>query len=97
MVIQESWASLVKHVRDKVEDHYWEVDGLAKYYSVRELTFRIRRHPDDDPNEKSSSESDTTSDWAGLGLLVTAVLHGMAQDLCEQTKVSGKQADFNHT
>ena len=52
----------VKHVRDKVEDHYWEVHGLAEYYSVQEFTFRIRRHPDDDPNEESSSESDTTSD-----------------------------------
>ena len=49
-------------MRDKVEDHYWEVDGLAEYYSVREFTFRIRWHPDDDPNEESSSESDTASD-----------------------------------
>ena len=62
VVTPERWASLVKHVRDKVEDHYWEVDGLAEYYSVREFTFRIRRHPDDDPNEESSSESDTASD-----------------------------------
>ena len=27
-----------------------------------EFTFRIRWHPDDDPNEESSSESDTASD-----------------------------------
>ena len=62
VVTPERWASLIKHVRDKVEDHYWEVDGLAEYYSVREFTFRICRHPDDDPNEESSSESDTASD-----------------------------------
>ena len=49
-------------MRDKVEDHFWEVDGLAEYYSVREFTFRIRQHPDDDPNKESSSELDTTSD-----------------------------------
>ena len=62
VVTPERWASLIKHVRDKVEDHYWEVDGLAEYYSVQEFTFRIHRHPDDDPNEESSSESDTASD-----------------------------------
>ena len=62
VVTQECWASLVQHVRDKVENHYWEVDGLAEYYSVQEFTFCIRRHPNDDPNEESSSESDTASD-----------------------------------
>ena len=62
VVTPERWASLIKHVRDKVEDHYWEVDGLTEYYSVQEFTFRIRRHPDDDPNEESSSKSDTASD-----------------------------------
>ena len=59
VVTPERLASLIKHVRDKVEDHYWEVDGLAEYYSVQEFTFLIRRHP---PNEESSSESDTASD-----------------------------------
>ena len=61
MVTPERWTSLIKHVRDKVEDHFWEANGLAEYYSVREFTFRIRRHPNDDPNEESS-ESDTASD-----------------------------------
>ena len=59
VVTPERWASLVKHVREKVEDHYWEV---AEHYSVREFTFRIRKQPDDDHNEESSSESDTASD-----------------------------------
>ena len=62
VVTPEYWASLVKHVRDKVDDHYWEVDGLAEHYSVWEFTFRIRRPPEDDPNEESSSEEDTDSD-----------------------------------
>uniref|UniRef100_A0A1X7VPT8 Tc1-like transposase DDE domain-containing protein n=1 Tax=Amphimedon queenslandica TaxID=400682 RepID=A0A1X7VPT8_AMPQE len=26
VVTQEQWAGLVKHVRDKVEDHYWQND-----------------------------------------------------------------------
>ena len=62
MVTPEHWASLVKHVREKVEDHYWEVDRLAEHYSVREFTFSIRSRPNDDPNEESSSKSDTASD-----------------------------------
>ena len=63
MVTPEHWASLVKHVRDKVEDHYWDIDGLAEHYSVHKFTFRIRQRPEDDPNEESSSDdSDTTSD-----------------------------------
>ena len=38
VVTPEHWASLVKHVRDKVEDHYWHVDGLAEQYSECKLT-----------------------------------------------------------
>ena len=62
VVTPDVWADLVKHVRDKVEDHFWAVDGLAELYSVREFTIHIRRQPEDDPNEESSSESDATSD-----------------------------------
>ena len=57
VVTPECWASLVKHVREKVEDHCWEVNG---HYSVCEFTFHICRRPND-PNEESSSESDTAS------------------------------------
>ena len=62
MVTPERWTSVVSHVREKVEDHYWAVDGLAELYSVREFTICIRRRPEDDPNEESSSEEDTASD-----------------------------------
>ena len=62
VVTPECWTSLVSHVREKVEDHYWAVDGLAELYSVREFTIRIWRQPEDDPNEESSSEEDTPSD-----------------------------------
>ena len=70
VVTPDVWADLVKHVRDKVEDHFWAVDGLAELYSVRELTIRIRRRPEDDPNEESSSESDAASDSDSDGDLV---------------------------
>ena len=53
VVTPDLWAKLVKHMRDKVEDHYWAVDGLAELYSVREFTIRIRWRPEDDPNEES--------------------------------------------
>ena len=50
VVTPEHWASFVKHVQDKVEDHYWEIDGLAEHYSVWEFTFHIWRRLEDDPN-----------------------------------------------
>jgi hypothetical protein len=59
VVTPESWTSLVRHVRDKVENHYWEVDGLTERYSIQEFTFRISRKPDDD--ESSSSDGSDTS------------------------------------
>ena len=51
VVTPEQWAAAIKHVRDKVEDNYWDIDGLAEHYtehySVWEFTFHIH----DDPNE----------------------------------------------
>ena len=34
VVTPECWSDLVKHVREKVKEHYWQVDGLTEYYSV---------------------------------------------------------------
>ena len=79
MVTTECWASLVKHVRDKVKDHHQETDGLAEYYSVQEFTFCIRWHPDDDPNEGSSSKSDTTLDPDSVD---DAMAHDNDVDMC---------------
>jgi ornithine carbamoyltransferase len=59
IVTPERWTSLIKHVQDKVEDHYWEVNGLAERYSIREFTIHVR--PDDDSSEESSS-SDVDGD-----------------------------------
>ena len=62
VVTPERWTSLVKHVRDKVEDHYWRVDGLARTYTVPEFTIHIGTDDDDSSEEESSSEGETASD-----------------------------------
>ena len=50
------WSDLIKHVRDKVEEHYWQVDGLGRQYIVPKFTIRIRRRSGDDPKVESSSK-----------------------------------------
>ena len=61
-VTPERWASLVKHVQEKVEDHYWRVDGLARTYTVPEFTIRVGTDDDHDSSEESKSEGEGTSD-----------------------------------
>ena len=29
-ITPQRWKSVIRHVKDKVEDHYWEVDGLQR-------------------------------------------------------------------
>ena len=64
VVTPERWADLVRHVQEKVEDHYWEVDGLTEQYSIREFTFRIGPNPNDpdwtDTSDSESSASDSS-------------------------------------
>ena len=60
MVTPERWAKLVKHVQEKVEDHYWQVDGLARTCTIPE--FVIHTGSDDDDSDESSSDGETTSD-----------------------------------
>ena len=59
VVTPERWTSLIKHVKDKVENHYWDVDGLAEWHSVREFTIRVQ--PDDDSDEEFTSDPDSDS------------------------------------
>ena len=59
VVTPERWASLVKHVQEKVEDHYWQVDGLGRTYTVPEFTINVGSNDD---SEESSSDGETTSD-----------------------------------
>ena len=61
----DRWASLVKHVQDKFEYHYWQVDGLSEYYSVCEFVIRVGGESDDDDCDDSDDEklpSDPDSD-----------------------------------
>ena len=65
VVTPDRWASLVKHVQDKFEDHYWQVDGLSEYYSVREFVIHVGGESDDDDYDDSDNEelpSDPDSD-----------------------------------
>ena len=57
VVTPECWAKLVKHVQ---EDHYWQVDRLARTYTIPE--FVIHTGSNDDDSDESSSDSETTSD-----------------------------------
>ena len=41
VVTPERWSDLVKHVRNKVEDHYWKVDSLEKQIIVPQFVIHI--------------------------------------------------------
>ena len=51
----ERWKKLIEHVRDKVEDHYWEKDDL---YEERTCTLES----EDDDSSGSSDDSGSDSD-----------------------------------
>ncbi len=38
IVTPERWTALIRHVHDKVEDHYWKEDGLTNQYVVCDFT-----------------------------------------------------------
>ena len=50
-VTPERWQALIKHVQEKVEDHYWEADGLNEELLERFII-----------NNSSDSDSDDTAD-----------------------------------
>ena len=49
-VTPERWQALIKHVHEKVEDHYWEADGLNEELLERFII-----------NNSSDSDSDDTA------------------------------------
>ena len=65
IVTHERWTDLVRHVRDKVEDHYWKVDGLTHHRVISEFTIRLGSRPNDshasDTSDDDSSPSDSDS------------------------------------
>ena len=38
IVTPERWKALVRHVKEKVEDHYWKEDGLTNHYVIGDFT-----------------------------------------------------------
>lgn len=63
VVTNEWWADLVKHVRDKVEDHYWQNDNLdlQERFHVSEFVIHVGGESDDDPTSELGSASDSNS------------------------------------
>ena len=53
-VTAERWRSLIKHVEEKVEDHYWQHDGLYEQ-QVDELIITVGGEDDG----SSDDDSDT--------------------------------------
>ena len=61
-VTPDKWKNLIKHVQDKFEDHYWKVDRIAEYYSIREFVIHVGGESDDeyDNNDDEVLPSDLT-------------------------------------
>ena len=62
VVTPDKWKNLIKHVQDKFEDHYWKVDRIAEYYSIREFVIHVGGESDDeyDNNDDEVLPSDLT-------------------------------------
>lgn len=58
IVTPERWKKLIKHVQEKIEDHYWEHDGLYEDMMER---FIIQVGNDSSSSEDSSSVEDSSS------------------------------------
>ena len=58
-VTPEIWTKLISHVEKKVEDHYWERDGL--WYAKRH-EFIIHLGDSSDNSSSSSDDSSSKSD-----------------------------------
>ena len=50
------WQSLIKHVQEKVEDHYWEADGLNE-----ELLERFIINNSSDSDDSVSADGDRSN------------------------------------
>ena len=57
LVTAEEWKKLIEHVKMKVEDHYWEHDGLYEERSF-EFTIQLRESDFDTTDSSSSDDSD---------------------------------------
>ena len=51
------WRKLIRHVRDKVEDHYWTSDGLNKQ-TIRQFVINFGSDSDSDTASLDDSDGD---------------------------------------
>ena len=58
IVTPQRWQSLITHVKEKVEDHYWEADGLHEELLER---FIINTSSDSSDDDISDSGEDADS------------------------------------
>ena len=61
MVTPEAWRKKIEHVREKVEDHYWEKDGLYEEHTF-EFIIQLSESDFEDSSNDDSSSSDSDSD-----------------------------------
>ena len=60
-VTPERWQSLIKHVEQKVEDHYWEADGLNEELLERFIITNSDSESSDDEGVNEGFSDDSTS------------------------------------
>ena len=58
------WSDLIEHTQKKVEDHYFDADGLVRWQQVPEFVIRTDEDSSDESDDDSDSEdsSDGSSD-----------------------------------
>ena len=59
-VTPQRWSD--RHTRDKVEDHYFDADGLVRWRQVPEFIITTEFDHDSSDDESSTDESDESSD-----------------------------------
>ena len=59
MVTADRWKSMIDHVMVKVEDHYWDKDGLFEEQAFEFIVQLTKSHFEDN---SSDSDSDSDSD-----------------------------------
>ena len=52
----DHWKKLIRHVQEKVEDHYWSCDGIYRQYIQRFIVQLV----DDSDSDTSSNNADST-------------------------------------
>ena len=57
IVTDDRWHKLIRHVRDKVEDHHWTSDGLYEQ-TIRPFVINFRSDSDSDTASSDDSDSD---------------------------------------